>query len=276
MNAFKEKCIKLRQSDHTLLEIVRITGKSKSSVYHHIKNIPLSLEKKNLIRTQYSSRISLFSKARKGISERDFKKFKKWNKQLVNLFSHLIFDGGIKYSGCSYNNRNQSLLDMVEKSMKYLYKFEPIRYTNPITGVNRISYFNVALSKYSEEKAKELLNNIETFPKNFKKEFLKSFFDDEGCIDFRENRNLRRIRGYQKNIQILLLVQKLLKDFDIVSDIHKPNEVVITGKENLKKFQKEINFSPGVYINGNRSNSIWKESLEKRIILDLAIKSFKT
>ena len=160
--------------------------------------------------------------------------------------------------------------------MGYLYKFEPVRYTNPLTGVKRISYFNVALSIYFKQKANELLKNIETFSKSLKKEMLKAFFDDEGCIDFRKKRNLRRVRGYQKDMKILLLIKKLLANFGIASNIHRPNEVVITGKENLKRFQKEINFSPGVYINGNRSNSIWKKSLEKRDILDLAIKSFKT
>ena len=74
----------------------------------------------------------------------------------------------------------------------------------------------------------------------------------------------------------MLLVQKLLKDFQIPSAIHKPNEVVIMSKVNLEKFRKEINFSPGVFINGNRSNSIWKKSLEKRYLLDQAIKSFKS
>lgn len=275
MNAFKEECIELRKKDYTLLEIAKITGRAKSSVYTHIRDIPLSIEKQNLIKTNYGLRISSFSKARKGKSERKFKRFIKWNKTLVNLISHLIFDGEIKHSGCVYNNRNGSLLDMVETSMKVVYEFEPIKYTNLLTGVKRISYFNVALSIYLKEKAKELLDKIKKLPKQLKKEMLKAFFDDEGCVDFRQYRNLRRVRGYQKNVEILFLIQKLLKDFDITSDINKPNEVVITGKENLKKFQKKINFSKGVYINGNRSNSIWKKSFEKRKLLDLAIKSFK-
>jgi hypothetical protein len=275
MNIFKEKCIELRRSDHTILEISKITGRAKSSIYFHIKNIPLSLEKQKQIKNNNSLRISAFSIAKKGKSERKFKKFTKWNKELVNLVSHLIFDGEIKHSGCVYNNRNQALLDKVETSMSHLYEFRPIKYTNPLTGVKRISYFNVALAIYLKEKSVELLKKISNLPKLLKKEFLISFFDDEGCIDFRIYRNLRRVRGYQKDVKILLLVQKLLKDFGIESAIHKPNEVVIIGKSNLEKFQKEINFSSGVYINGNRSNSIWKKSIEKRYLLAQAIKSFK-
>ncbi|MDO8518336.1 MAG: hypothetical protein Q7S26_03545, partial [bacterium] len=72
----------------------------------------------------------------------------------------------------------------------------------------------------------------------------------------------------------LELIKELLFDFTISSKIKKPNEVVISGKENLKKFQKEINFSRGVRINGGRSNSRWKESLEKRHILQQALGSY--
>ncbi len=56
----------------------------------------------------------------------------------------------------------------------------------------------------------------------------------------------------------------------------KPNEVVIVGKENLIRFEREINFSPGVYMNGKRSNSRWKKHIEKRELLKRAIKSFKS
>lgn len=275
MDAFKEHCVKLRQSDHTLLEISKITGRPKSSVYFHIKNIPLSLKKQELIKTNSALRVSTLSSARKGKSVRKFKKFTKWNKNLVNLISHFIFDGEIKYSGCVYNNRNQALLDKVEISMKHLYKFDPIKYINPLTKVRRISYFNVALAIYFKKKSVELLNKIAYLPKPLKKAFLTAFFDDEGCVDFRKQKNMRRVRGYQKNINILILVKKILNEFGIFSLIHKPNEIVMMGKTNLKKFQKEIGFSPGVCINGNRSNSIWKKSLEKRHILDQAIKSFK-
>lgn len=276
MNAFKEKCIKLRKLDYTLPEIMKITGRSKTSVYYHIKNIPLSLEKQHSIGINSGLRISAFSAARKGKSTRQFKKFSKWNRNLVNLISHLIFDGEIKRNGCAYHNRNQALLEKVKISMSYLYKFEPTEYLNTATGVKRISYFNVALAAYIKEKSRELIEGINTWPKIFKREFLVAFFDDEGCMDLRIFKHTRRVRGYQKDVRILTLVRELLKDFGISSTICQPNEVVISSKKNLQKFQEEINFSSGVFINGNRSNSIWKKSLEKRLLLDKAVKSFKS
>ena len=164
----------------------------------------------------------------------------------------------------------------VEKSMKKIYDFKPKYYLNNKTRVSRISYFNVVLGAYMKNKSEELLREILNLPVNLKRIFLRAFFDDEGCMDYRPKRNLRRIRGYQKNNKILHLIQKLLKSFDIESSIIPPNEVVVSGKKNLQKFQEKINFSSGVKINGKRPNSIWKKSLEKRGLLDQAIRSFKT
>jgi len=276
MNTFKQQCLELRKKDYTLPEIVKMTRRPKTSVYFHIRDFPLSHSKKEGIRELQGARIRKFSLARKGKSMRDFRRFSEWNKDGVLLISHLLFDGEIYHGGCAYNNRSMALIERVTKAMENMYDFEPKRYKNSLTGVSRIAYYNVALSAYVKIKAQELLQKITYFPKSFKSEFLQSFFDDEGCIDFRPKNNCRRIRGYQKDTRILFIVQKLLTDFEIESKIQMPNEVVIVGKENLIKFQRKINFSRGVRINGKRSNSIWKQSLEKRDILQRAIASYQS
>jgi intein/homing endonuclease len=158
--------------------------------------------------------------------------------------------------------------------MRQVYAFEPKRYYDRTTGVIRISYYNVALGEYMGEKARELPQKIVALPKDLKREMIRAFFDDEGCMDFRPNKNIRQIRGYQKDTRVLKLIATLLFDFNIQSRIALPNEVVISGRENLIRFQKEIGFSPGVYINGNRTNSTWKKHLEKRELLGRAINSY--
>ena len=275
MNAFKKQCINLRRSGHTLTEITKITGRPKTSVYSHIHNIPLTKERLRLIKIASGIRAKNLALAKKGTSKNTFYKFNKWNEETVTLVAHLLFDGTINKTGCAYNNRNMSLIKAVEESMSSIYDYEPKRYLNNLTGVSRITYHNVALSNYLESKAKKLLLEIELLPKSLKKVFVRAFFNDEGCIDFRPKRNLRQIRGYQKNISILHIIHNLLTDFQIESKIVTPNEIVIIGKNNLIQFRNEINFSSGVRLNGKRSNSIWKKSLEKRALLDQAIKSFK-
>lgn len=273
MNAFAYQCISLRKLDHSLSEIVRITGRPKASVYPYIKNIPLSEKKLVAIRAKNKIHLLRVAALRKGKSTRGFSRFS-WNKETVLLVAHLLFDGEIKRTTCSYNNRNRALIKRVEHLMQPVYEFKPKRYKNFITGVTRISYHNVALGAYMQEKSKELLSLASALPKELKREMLRAFFDDEGCMDFRPHRNVRQVRGYQKNISILKIIQLLLLDFNIGSSIKEPNEVVIVGKNDITRFQKEINFSPGIRINGNRSNSIWRKHLEKRDILRRAIASY--
>lgn len=276
MSSLKDKCIVLRKQGRTLTEIVRITGKSKSSVYGYIRDIPLSPEKIVRIRKASGKRIRKFALARKGKSVRSFKKFKKWTGGIVSLTAHLLFDGGIyPRNGCAYSNRSTALLQQVEKYMLFIYEFKPVRYQDPVTGVRRISYYNVALAIYIEKKVRELLKNVHDLPINLKIEFVRAFFDDEGCIDYRPEENRRSVRGYQKDVKVLKTIKALLADFDIDARVVKPNEVVIVGKENLMKFEREINFSSGVYMNGNRSNSRWKKHVEKRKLLAQAIASFR-
>ncbi len=255
---------------------MRATGRPKTSIYFHIQSIPLSSEKKRNISFARSESAKALSLARKGKSVRTFRTFDEWTPELVLLLAHLSFDGEIGRTRCVYNNRNERLIQRVEKLMKALYDFEPKRYINRKTGVMRTTYNNVALGAYLRIKAEELFETIGALPIDEKREFLRAFFDDEGCMDFRPQTNKRAIRGYQKDARILHIVVDVLAAFSIQAEVKYPNEVVISGKQNLLKFKNEINFSSSVRINGNRSNSTWKEHLEKRDILDRAIASFRS
>ncbi len=276
MDSFKEQCIALRKQDKSVIEIMKITGRPKTSIYQHIKDIPLSPARIQQYRAAAAARIKKYPLERKGKSVRQFSRFNHWTPDTVQLVAHLLFDGEITHGSCVYNNRSLALIQHVEKLMQSLYSFEPRQWLNQLTGVLRISYHNVALSAYMREKTLNLLKEVGGLSMECKRAFLKAFFDDEGCMDFRPAIHHRQVRGYQKDVPILVLVQRLLNDFDIPARVVKPNEVVIVGKENLMRFDREINFSPGVYMNGNRSNSRWKKHVEKRALLKQAIASFKS
>lgn len=255
---------------------MRVTGRAKSSIHTHIKDIPLSEEREKQIRVASGNRIKKFAVARKGKSNRSFRPFDHWSTDTVLLVAHLLFDGEVVRTRCVYNNRSEALIERVARLMRILYDFEPKRYLNRLTGVHRISYHNVMLGAYVEKKSAELLRKIKDMPLDLKREFVRAFFDDEGCMDYRPGESRRSIRGYQKNVQILRIVKILLADFNIAARIILPNEVMIVGKENLIRFEREINFSLGIYMNGNRSNSRWKKHVEKRELLRQAIASFKS
>jgi len=273
--SFKEQCIDLRKKGYSIIEIMKVTGRAKSSIHTHIKDIPLSEERLKEIKEASGKRIRKFAIARRGKSERPFRPVVDWSADTVLLVAHLLFDGEIVRTRCVYNNRSEVLIERVATLMCVLYDFEPKRYLNQLTGVHRISYHNVMLGAYLEKKSVELLRIIKGMPLELKREFIRAFFDDEGCMDYRPKENKRSIRGYQKDVRVLEIIQSLLDDFNITSRIVLPNEVIIVGKENLMKFEWEINFSPGIYMNGNRSNSRWKKHIEKKELLKRAIESFK-
>lgn len=275
MKSFKERCIELRKQDKSISEIMEITGRPKTSVYQHIKDLPLSALRVQKYRARAARHIRKFAIARKGKSNRLFAYFDTWTPGRVLLVAHLMFDGEIMRKRCVYHNRSIALISRVEALMGDLYEYAPARYQDSVTGVRSIGYHNVELSAYLHTKAQELLRVIGTISIDMKREFVRAFFDDEGYIDFLPARNRRRIRGYQKNMRILKLIRQLLDDLGVQSRVVLPNEVQIVGKGNLERFEQEINFSPGIYMNGNRSNSRWKIDVEKRELLKQAITSFK-
>src|SRR3989344_239387 len=222
MSAFKKRCIELRKKDYTLSEIVKATNRPKTSVYYHIQQIPLSRHKRQLILESYRHLAFKLSEGRRAENEKCYKRFSEWDLQSVLLIAHLLFDGEIHRGKCRYHSRSLTLIERVRRLVQRFCITRPKIHKNQQTGVVSISYYNASFGRYLEEKSRELLTHIRSMPKELKHEFLKAFFDDEGCMNFR----------------------------------------------------KEIGFSLGVRINGKRSNSIWKQSLEKREILRRAIASF--
>ena len=279
---FKQKCVELRNQNYTLGEMVKILGRPKTTIYFHIRNLPRSATlMQKLSKISRDKIITVRGKANKfGVVNqkgkswlgRHCKEFKEWTAPLVNLVAHAIFDGEINYSDVRYNSRSPILLTNFRDKMKLVYDYEPKVYKK-YNGVIALAYNNVEVAQYLSSKKTELIDRVASFPEELKLPFLKAFFDDEGCVSFLGNKRL--VRGYQHSTKILNIVRKLLVDFDIESKIDsKYFEIIISRKENLLKFQKLINFSRGLRVNGRRSNSIWKESLEKREILRRAIASY--
>ena len=270
-----EKIKKLRTNGFTLTEIVNETDISKSTILHHIKNIPQSKYLKEKIRLSRLEAQKVVAASRRGKSVKtySFLKPEKWNDDLVNLIAHFLFDGRITRTSCIYYNRSEALIHIMLHKMKNLLKVSDYKTYETPNGVKRIAYHHVEIAAFVRKKAGELLHYIGSAPIEHKISFLKASFDDEGSVTFSKNK--RMVRGYQHSVEILDIIKGLLNDLEIESRIDKKYfELYIYHKENLLRFQKLINFSSGIKVNGNRSNSIWKRHLEKRKILEMAINSY--
>ncbi len=277
-----EKCRTLRKRGFTLGEIIKAVKLPKATIYDHVYDVVLSLGGQERLKKvieriaeENTKRINEFNmKYRKGkcIPGRTVPKPKCWSDELIFLVAHFMFDGEIRTHSCIYSNRNETLINQVGFLMEKVFRLTPHRWLNKETGVYRISYHYVELADYTRKKSEELKKYIRNTSPLEKRIFLLAFFDDEGSAHF----DKKLVRGFQHNLEILKLVQELLKDFDIESKIdEKYKEIVISRKPNLIKFRDKINFSKGVYINPNRKNSIWKKKLEKREILDKIINAYQ-
>ena len=271
---FKNWCQELRTKGHTLGEISIITSRPKTTVYFHVRNMPLT---KKLLEKIKNIRINSIRgrgpKRGKSLLGYRYKKFNRWTPSLVNLVAHMLFDGAIKREGVLYYNRSPVLLENFKSKMAIIYNGKPKVYKSN-DGVMRFAYHNVELGDFFITKSSRLLDDITKLPINFKLEFLKAFFDDEGSVDFRGMK--RRIKGYQHNDRILYLVHELLGNFKINSFVDSRfHEILVTRKENIERFAKEINFSRGIRVNGKRSNSVWRKSIEKRKILSNLLASYR-
>lgn len=271
-----EKCRSLRESGFSLGEIVNSTNLPKTTVFGHVNDINLSPEMKKCILQGQVLKTITRNRARKGKcwKGREVLFPENWSIDLLFLTAHFMFDGEIYRGHCTYQNRSQSLIERVADSMQQIFGLKPFRYFYKDTGVYRIAYYNVELERYFLQKSQWLRENITVASLDEKRIFLQAFFDDEGCAHWRNTKRI--VRGFQKDLKILELVEQLLEDFNIQSTTdRKYKEIIISRKENLIKFQKEINFSPGIFINPDRKNSIWKQKLEKRYILSEMINSYQ-
>ena len=280
------KCESLRKRGVTLGQIVKATGIPKTTAWEHIQGFNLSSDaQEELVKRRKKSvdkntkRINDFNRRKRKERIKSFRYRKlfdrgNWSQRLVFLIAHFMFDGRVEYYGCEYYNRNDSLIREMGETMEKIFNLHPKTSLRDF-GVKMIRYNNTTLAFYINKKKREIRSYIQNAPLGQKKIFLRAFFDDEGSVG--SYRNNRKIRGYQRDLIILKLVQKLLQEFGINSYIIKGKrcgEIAITKRANLIKFQNKINFSKGIYINPERKNSTWKKKIEKRKILQNLINSY--
>lgn len=276
--SFKERCRDLRQQGLSLLEIANRLNRSKTSVYFHIRDIPLPHTRQVAWRTNAKERLIRINRGRKGksLSGKTFTRPSHWNPDFVCVVAHLLFDGRISYGACIYHNRSRALVKKFVHQMQKIYPYHPSISVSK-EGVIRASFNNVELAAYMQTQRQKLLENIESTDLECKRVFLKAFFDDEGCAQYVPSCHKRLVRGYQHNSELLRIIQNLLKYFSIESTVDlKHREIIISRRKNIIFFHREIGFTAGVRVNGNRTNSVWKRSLEKRTILKRMVDSYRT
>lgn len=223
----KQNCRLLRSKGLSINEIKSITGLPKTTIYERVKNLSSENIKNKMKQKMRANALKV--NAKRIYSRRIVLKPTKWSKDLIFIVAHFMFDGEILHHRCVYTNRSKKLIGSMKRAMERVFGINPIIKIRP-DGVTGIVYHYTDLAKFIDKKSREILKYILKAEKREKRIFLKAFFDDEGCISFKQN--IKKIRGFQHSQRILKLIQYLLKEFNIPSRLNNRfTEIVNIWKE---------------------------------------------
>ncbi|UCD03662.1 MAG: helix-turn-helix domain-containing protein [Candidatus Woesearchaeota archaeon] len=248
---------KLRSEKHSFKEIAKILGISVSTVYMYSKDIRVNRD--------WSIKRCKNIKKQKGI-----------DRSKVRLIGHCLWDGSItpKRTGSysiTYSNCSRKLIDLFILDMKRTYGINPTTIIRK-KGKN-IDYYIVYFC--SRLVCEDLLNYTPTystangakFPKiiwkldrNLKKEFIKTFWEDEGSIN-----HYGKIKASLKSKSILEKLDKLQQQFRISSCVgfDKATEVyyiyIRKNRNNLQAFWSLYPFEYAVIKRGKNVGRLRKD-----------------
>lgn len=195
-----------------------------------------------------------------------------WSVALVHLVAHLSFDGRIDRYGCHYYNRIRQQVLHVKRLLRELLNVR-VKVRRRPDGIWTLSCYNVAVAGWLSQKENALLQVLPGRIR-WQRQWLQAFFDDEGHVYF--SKLVRRVRASQANPMVLEWAKRFLENMEIHSRIDRCAQAVeIKGRDNLTQFRNRVNFSPGLSINPNRVNGLWRRQLEKRKLLDMALASYR-
>lgn len=205
-----------------------------------------------------------FSNVKKEFDENDLE-------NLAIIVGHVLGDGGItKEKTLRYCNTEEFLINEFQSAVRSVFNIEPMSKFKENSGIIRIDYpcliSRVLLCLFGEfslgKENKRITPQIDRMPIWWKVKLIQALFNDDGSVP--ESGHYRGIALKQKNKNIILWVQKTLKQLGIISRLTKDDNkwhLRITNYLDLVKFRDKVNFSKGY---------------RKQIHLDEIIKKNKT
>jgi MiaB-like tRNA modifying enzyme len=200
--------------------------------------------------------------------------------QKIRLLGHAIFDGSISktknnYYVVSYTNIHENLINQFISDVKMVYGLKPtdVRLRKDGTYVARFCSINLVGDLLRlKKKLPYILGANE-----LKASFLRSFWDDEGCVNWRSQQDkvgyvhiTRQLEGFSKDKKILELLAQTHKSLGVATSV-EGNKIIIRDRTNLKKFEEKVNFTEGIKV--CKGISAFR-GLEKRRLLHLMVNDF--
>ncbi len=264
----------MRRQGFSIGQIAARLNVSESTAHWHVSDMRLTEKQRRDLREQWRRRMAEVNGRRRGkaLKHIAFQR-PRWSGALVHLVAHLSFDGRVDRYGCHYYSRSKKQVLHVRDLFSSLIGTVPTVRLRP-NGIWTASCYHVEIAHWFAGREVELVTAVADRPM-WRQIWLKALFDDEGHIHV--IRGHRRIRASQKDPSVLQAARGFLQQMSIESRMdYRAQALEITGRDNLELFRKLVNFSSGIRINGHRKNGLHHHDIEKRVLLDRALASYRT
>lgn len=256
MRKLSDKVIKniktLRRRGHSYKEISKIVKIGVGSVYKYAHGVKLTKD----------ARKRLMAKMNKGKKRRRITKPIKLNKKLIRIMGHCFFDGSVNTDGIKYTNVSRELINQFTYDVKSVFKINPSSITlskkkhecfTVCFNYRELADFLFSFTKSYSTSSKECKIPEIIFNSGFNGicEFLRTFWEDEGCI-----KSDGSICGKTKNKRIAQQIMVLHKKVGLgvtlwYDSFNKAYDVRLKiDNANLKKFIKLIGFRHSLVCRG--------------------------
>ncbi|NVM02082.1 MAG: hypothetical protein HWN67_07080 [Candidatus Helarchaeota archaeon] len=221
-----------------------------------------------------------------GCNKKKLKQIKRQDEmtiEKVRIISHLLFDGTVCNKKGYYYIRficsSPKVIRQFINDIKIVYgleKYETYKENN--NGCKSISINSILLiqdlmnfaNTYSCKSKDICIPNVIKYGKiDFKREFLRCFWSDEGGIVVTQKTKRFFLIGAQKNISFLREIAKLHKNFGIKYRIYeKLFRIDIIKKSEQKKFLERIGFLDGSLVTKGNYKGMEKNILLKKLLFN--------
>lgn len=257
-----ELIAKLRRNGYSYGELASKFNTFKSAIYYHVKNIPVSgVGKTRLYLRERKAQTKLVERCTKKIRTPRF------TLEKVRLIAHCLFDGEVFISTAKnfyyfgYSNNSKALVGQFINDVSEIYGLEKYfiyrrgdNYQVRFCSKKAVEDLLKHSPSYSNDKRAMVPKEVMTADISLKSAFLRAFWDDEGCIDYRG-----RLISTCTAPNVLRQLALLHKELGIMVTLHK--DYLEVRKSSFPRFVELVGFTDGVKVTRGHNKGRYKAQI---------------
>ena len=272
IDSIKKRCLKMRRKGRSYAEIATTLQLSKATVHKYTEHIALSKQSKKRLQAKVQAAQLTF--VQNYAQSKTLSKKPRWGITLARLIAHCIFDGSVTPHKVNYTNTSKVLIDQFIEDMESCYAISPTSIDiTPGTFAPKytVTYCSTKLCRnllnwvpsrsMNSTKAVSPVNLFSSSPRVIS-EFLRAFWEDEGCITI-GGELLGRIKNKELSTQLVALHQLLGIDATLYTCSDGAYTVRIKrNKQNIRAF-RSVAFKDALIVRGLNKGMLKRDLFNK-------------